>query len=148
MTAESGLGDWAWSIRDEGQYQFMATKYGDRKRLSEEYEAKRKVADKSETIEGKPNPQYPRIRLEADMAQMRYEMAYILDKNKQLSEQVEALTWLYQRVDILEGAYGHMKLLAETTRIDYHAVKSMMQKLQPLIKEQADGKETGTGTKS
>lgn len=136
---ESGLAAYAWSMRDEGQYQFMAKKYAERKKLADEFDVKRKLADKSETIDGKPNPQYPRIRLEADMAQMRYEMAYIVEKNAMLSEQVQIMGNLFQRVDILEGAYGHMKLLAEGCRIDYTEIAKALKILKPLLKEHGNG---------
>lgn len=140
-TLETGLEAFAWSMRDEGQYQFMARKYADRQKLSKEYEEKRKLADKSETIDGKPNPQHPRIRLEADMAQMRYEMAYILEKNSMLSEQIGILVQLFERVSLLEGAYHHTKMLAENCRIDYAAIAEGLKFFHTFKKEHARDKE-------
>lgn len=123
---------WAWSMRDEGQYQFLRHKYHDRKGLADDCAQKRKLADKSETVDGKPNPEHPRLQMHAEMAQLRYEMSYIVDKNAQLETQIEALSYLCQRVDILEGAYGHVKLVAETAKVDYSLVAKALKSINDL----------------
>ena len=81
-----------------------------------EFQEKRKVADKSETVNGKPNPQYPRLRLEAEVAQMRYEMAYMVAKNKSLESRFELLYGLYERVSLLEGAYNFLTVGFENAK--------------------------------
>lgn len=127
--------DEAWTMRDEEQYQFLEKKYGDRRSLYEGAVHARKQADRSETIDGQPNPHHRRLVLEAEMAQMRYEMAYVIDKNKFLSQFIETIEFLHQRVGLVEGAYHHVKLLAETARIDYHAVAKGLTEIKKL-KEQ------------
>lgn len=139
--SDSALGDYAWSLQDEGQYQFLQRKYHDRRTLSKEATAARKLADKSETVNGQPNAHHPRLVLVADMAQVRCDMAYVMDKNRQLEEQITALSWLHQRVDILEGAYGHIKMLAETCRIDYASVLKAMKIIEAFNKEHQNAKE-------
>lgn len=125
-----------WNFRDEATYAFLEQKYRDREKLGAEYDAARKLADKSQTIDGKPNPQHPRLALEADMAQLKLEMAYIIDRNSQLQQYIATLEYLHERVGILEGAYGHTKLLAETCRIDYALVKDALDKIHKFLKEQ------------
>jgi hypothetical protein len=110
------LKSFQWSIQDEAQFEFIAIKYGDRKKLYDEYHEKRKLADKSETINGKPNLHHPRMLLEADVAQMRWEMAYLLSKNKELEERTQILSGLYERVSILEGAYNFLTMGFENAK--------------------------------
>ena len=147
MLSDAALAQYGWELHDERQYKFMEQKYHDRHKLFNEAEAARKLADKSQTIDGKPNPQYPRLCMEAEMANMRYEMAYIIDKNTQLSAIIETIAFMHQRVDILEGAYGHMKLMAETCKIDYSLVADALKSIKKL-KEQTDGKDIPAGGES
>lgn len=135
-----------WNFRDEATYAFLEQKYRDREKLGAEYNEARKLADKSQTIDGRPNPQHPRLVLEADMAQIKLEMAYIIDRNGQLQQYIETLEYLHQRVGILEGAYGHTKMLAENCRIDYGLTKAMHDKINKAIKEREDEKNSGQPT--
>ena len=128
------VSNFSWALRDEGQYEFMRQKYHDRRALEQAYDEKRKLADKSETINGKPNPQHPRLVIEAEMAQQRYEMAYIIDRNTMLQEQLEALSWLANRVSILEGAYGHLNMMTEQNKLIHSQVTASLRKM-----EKADG---------
>lgn len=122
--------NFAWSLRDENHYTFIARKYEDRAKLHQDAESKRKAAEK---MEAKNDPHYHRMRVEADMAQMRYEMAYLVDKNAQLQRIIDPLEYVFQRVSILEGAYSHIKLLAETVQADYNLLA------KSKLKEQKNG---------
>lgn len=124
-----------WTFRDEATYAFLEQKYRDREKLGEEYAAARKLAEKSQTVDGKPNPMLPRLEMQADMAQMKLEMSYIIDRNSQLQQHIETIGYLHDRVGILEGAYGHTKMLAETCRIDYVLTKGLHEKLTKYLKE-------------
>lgn len=125
--------DMAWDFRDEEQYAFIEKKYGNRRALWEAAQQARREADGKELKDGQPNPQHRRLVLEAEMATMRFEMAYVIDKNKQLQQIIEPLEFVFQRLTILEGAYGHVKLLAETAKTDYILTT------QHRKKEQKDG---------
>lgn len=103
-----------WEIRDESYYSFLKHKYKDRAKLSQEAEDKRKAAD---AMVGSPH--HLRMTVEADMASMRLDMAYIVDRNNQLEQYLETVEFLHQKVGILEGAYSHIKMLAEVCRNDY-----------------------------
>lgn len=124
--------DYAWDFRDEEAYGFLEKKYHNRRLLWEASEHARRQADDAELIGGAPNPQYRRLVLEAEVAKLRYEMAYMVDKNKQLATLIEPLEFLFQRVGILEGAYGHVKLLAETAHTDYNLLEGAMKKLSEM----------------
>lgn len=111
-----GIEDYSWSLQDEGAARFIAVKYADRRKLYDEWQAKRKVADKSETVNGQPNPQYPRLRMEADIAQMRFEMAYLIAKNHDIEQQIDILGSLHGRVSVLEGAYTFLTMGLQTAK--------------------------------
>lgn len=99
-----------WCFRDDKMNTLLENKYADRKKLAEEAEQKRQAVEKMDAA----NPLYHRAAVSSEMAQMRFEMAYIIDKNRQLAQYIETIEYLHQRVGILEGAYGHLKLLNET----------------------------------
>ena len=141
---DSGFKAIAWQMRDENMYAFIERKYHDRQALSDQAEAARKLAEKSQTIEGNPNPQYPRLLIEADIAQMKLEMAYVLDKNAQLAQYIDTLEFLHQRVGVLEGAYAHIKMLAETCRIDYALISKAVEFVKKFKQEHSDDKEKPT----
>lgn len=124
-----------WSFRDESFYSFLKHKYSDRAKLMAEAEEKRKAVDKMKD----GDPLYHRCAVSAEMASLRVDMAYIVDRNNKLEEMIETISFLHQRVDILEGAYSHTKMMAETCRIDYGLVQRLYDKLKPLLKEQENG---------
>lgn len=134
--------DLMWSFRDESFYSFLKFKYQDRAKLQAEAEEKRKAVDKMKD----GDPLYHRMAVSAEMAGLRVDMAYIVDRNNKLEEMIETISFLHQRVGILEGAYGHMKMMAETVRIDYSLISKLHEKLKPLLKEQENGKAVSTGT--
>lgn len=129
------LASWQFNMQDERQYDFIRQKYADRRALMEQAAEARKKADSSQTVDGKPNPKHPALVLQADMAQLRFEMAYVVDKNNHLEAQVNILADLSQRVSILEGAYSHVKMVAETCRNYYHMVQSVLKKQDQKPKE-------------
>lgn len=116
------IGAYAWTLQDEGASNFIDLKYSDRRKLHYDYHLKRKLADKSETIDGKSNPHYPRLRLEADMAQMRFEMSYLVAKNKQLETQISILANMFERMGVLEGAYSALTMGLENVKRLYQDV--------------------------
>lgn len=121
-----------WSLRDEAHCRFIDFKYADRQKLAEDWHEKRKLADKSQTIAGKPNPQYPRLIVEAEIAQTRFDMAYLVAKNQQLEQQIMMLNDLHQRVSILEGAYTYLRMLAETAKLAFEsAMKTISAEPKP-----------------
>ena len=101
-----------WSFRDESFYNFLKHKYADRQKLSAEAEEKRKALDKMKD----GDPLYHRMAVSAEMASLRVDMAYIVDRNNKLEEMIGTVEYLHQKVGILEGAYGHLKLLYETCK--------------------------------
>lgn len=102
-----------WCFRDEQMHTLLENKYADRKRLATEAEQKRQAVEKMEAT----NPLYHRAAVSSEMAQMRFEMAYLIDKNRQLAQYIETIEYLHQRVGIIEGAYGGLKLLLETANM-------------------------------
>lgn len=131
-----------WSFRDESFYNFLKHKYSDRQKLSQEAEDKRKALDKMKD----GDPLYHRCAVSAEMASLRVDMAYIVDRNNKLEEMIETISFLHQRVDILEGAYSHTKMMAETCRIDYGLISKLHEKLKPLLEEQKNGQGVQTGS--
>ena len=120
--------DLAWGFGDEQFYTFLKHKYADRRQLKADAEEKRKAAEKM--IDGK-DPHYHRMAVTAEMAQLRLDMAYIIDKNNKLEQYIETIEYLHQKVGVLEGAYGYVKMLAENLRIDYSRISDLYKKLNP-----------------
>jgi hypothetical protein len=129
----SKLGEegWAWPFQDENAAKLVAMKYEDRKALTAEALAKRKAL---QDIDDK-NPFYHRAAVSCEMADMRCDMAYLILENKRLRELVEPIGWILQRIDILEGAYGHVKMLAESSRIDYGHIAKGLKEIIKLREE-------------
>lgn len=113
---------WA-GMGDESEREFLRMKYSDvaaRHALCEDWLAKRKHADRNKlTDEGKPNPHYPRLNLEADTARMNYEVAHVVEMNTQLLRQIEMLTSVLPRLDIVEGAYSYLRQRIEHVTTSY-----------------------------
>jgi hypothetical protein len=109
-----------WSGQDSAELRFLQMKYRDRAALCEEWIEKRKIAAMNkESEDGKASKHYPRMAMEADIARMAYEMAYILEQNSMMQEQINILTELYQRVALLEGAYTHLSQSTEYVKNQY-----------------------------
>lgn len=102
-----------WAMRDEQFYDFLKMKYSDRKKLSDIAEEKRKSAEKMKD----DNPLYHRAQVSAEMASLRLDMAYIVDRNNQLEQYLATVEFLHQKVGVLEGAYGYLKMMLETCRL-------------------------------
>lgn len=117
--------------QDDAGYQRMLLQYGDRKAMSHEARNKRKALESMNT----ENPFYHRSAASAEMAQMRLDMAYIVEENKKLREMIETIGFLHQRVDVVYGAYAHMKMLADKSRIDYAMTESAIKDILKLKKE-------------
>lgn len=110
-----------WTAQDESNWEFLKQKYKERENLSEEWIEKRKTASqKQTTAEGKPNPLYPRLVLEAENARLQYENAIIIARLNIMEEQMSIMEGLFQRVGILEGAYQSLALANSTIKVDYH----------------------------
>lgn len=114
LTDESAEGD-AWNYADEQEYGYVKLRHADRQKLLDEMANKKKALKDI----GPDNPLYHRIAVSAEMARMRADMAYIVARNDKLEELLGTVSFLHQRLDIVEGAYSHVKMLAEASRIDY-----------------------------
>lgn len=133
------MGSWeenaTWDFQDEAHNQWVQWKYGkeNRAKLKEDYQNKTKMVEKSKTLpDGKPNPHLPRMQLEADLAQTRYDMAYLVDRNQELENKMEILVQLFDRVSILEGAYSHIKTVAEVAKIDYGLISQGLREIKEI----------------
>lgn len=124
-----------WKLRDEQAYTFIEQKYKNRQSLQQYADLARKLSDSSQTIDGKPNPHHPLLEARAEVAQLRLEMSYMIERNAHLQGYVEQIEFLYQRVSIVEGAYQHTKLLAETAKIDYSLIRSLADRLNKFLTE-------------
>jgi len=102
-----------WAFSDEQFYSFLKRKYHDRAKLASEAEAKRKALEKVKDSD----PMYHRMAASAEMAALRLDMAYMIDKNTKLETFLETIGYMHTRLDIVEGAYGHLKLLFEQCRL-------------------------------
>lgn len=88
--------------------------------LGDAWIEKRKIAEKNRKLpSGEFNPMYPRYALEEEVARLTYHMAYLLEKNRILSEQVAMLSPAFERLAILEGAYGHLMTMVQSQKIAY-----------------------------
>lgn len=132
-----------WVYQDEANYAAMQDKYKDRQKLCDEANAKR-AALKDMTSD---NPFYHRAAVSAEMAQMRWEMAYIVAENQRLREMVGTIDWLHQQVSVLTGAYGHVKMLAETAKMEYgQAAKVVKLWLDTIMKNKGENNGTTSGS--
>jgi len=100
----------------------VQSRYGDRTRLSEEWEEARKILKKNTTLpDGSPNPNRQRFELMESQARMAYDMGYLLQSNRILQDQVNMLSSYHQRLGILEGAYGHLMAMTQSVKLEYYA---------------------------
>lgn len=117
--------------QDESDYNRMTERYSDRKAIGNEALAKRKALDDIKA----ENPFYHRAAVSAEMAQMRYDMALIVEENKRLREMIETIGYLHQRMEVVYGAYSHVKMLADKSRIDYALIAKGIEDVLKLKKE-------------
>lgn len=109
-----------WCLQDEAQMQFIKTKYSDRESLLSHATELRKAADKGRLkADGSANPHHARLAIEADMASLTADFAYVMQASVMMQEQVEILSTLYQRVMLLEGAYSHLKQMTDYAKESY-----------------------------
>lgn len=105
--------DTGWNSSDQSELFFLHQKYTNNRPAEgedEEFFKLRKLAEKNKTrADGTPNPHYPRMSMEADIARMQYEMGLMVRVNAVLWNQLIMMEGLYQRVGLLEGAYGHLQ---------------------------------------
>lgn len=128
-----------WKFQDEANYAAMKDKYKNRKKLCDEMDAKRKAFKDM----APDNPFYHRAAVSAEMAQMRWEMSYIVAENERLRGMIETIDWLHQQVSILQGAYGHVKMLAETAKFEYgNAAKVVQLWIETITKKRGASNET------
>lgn len=110
------------SFYGEENLELLHYRYGDSRKLGEEWMAKDKLAERNKLLtDGRPNPQHPRLVIEAQQARICYDMSYIMQWKKQVAEQMEMMAELAMRMTILEGAYGHLKLQLGLTKEEYQA---------------------------
>lgn len=99
----------------------MRSRYNNPSALGEIWLEKRKLAEKGQLLEnGKPNPQHPRLVIEADQARMAYDMAYMIQMLDNFGLQLEVYSELFQRVGLLEGAYSHLMVGMQSVKLEYY----------------------------
>lgn len=130
-TLKDGANPW-WGYKDEVEYNHIKLRYSDRKNLLDEATAKQKAFEKT-TPE---NPLYHRIASSAESAKLRVDMAFMVDRMNKLEELLSTVSFLHQRLDILEGSYGYIKMLAEGGRIDYATLTRIVKDIEKLKEEQ------------
>lgn len=109
-----------WTMSDQANSDLVNMKYSDRDKLGQEWVDKHKAAEASKTREdGKPNPHYPRMAMEATLARMAFDMAYVVSENLRLRREMDILAELYSRVGIIEDAYAHLRSSTEQTKAQY-----------------------------
>ena len=89
---------------------FMRSQYADRKALCEAYVEKKKAARSA-----KGTPQEYKANLEEEIATLRYHMSFLLEKFDILNCMIGPMEEMYNRMSLLEGAYSHLKLVAQNT---------------------------------
>jgi hypothetical protein len=109
-----GQFDRNWSMQDQTELEHLRIKYENIPRITEHTEPEwmglRKIAEKNRlTADGKPNPHYPRMKIEADMARLQYELCIMVRVNAILFEQVQLQSMCFERIGILEGAYAYIR---------------------------------------
>lgn len=124
-----------WSFQDETNYLFLQSRYKDRKAIGDEAGEKRKAVKNMDT----DNPFYHRAAVSAEMAAMRYDMAYIVAENKKLRDYINTISWLHEQVGVLQGAYAHTKRLADLARIDYTLIETGLKMINKLKEELQNG---------
>ena len=134
---DNAYDQFAWTYHDDVEYNHLKLRYHDRKKLSEEA-LNKKRAFKDVTPD---NPFYHRIAIAAEMAAMRVDMAYILDRNNKLEEQLSTVAHLHQRMDILEGCYSYIKMLVERSRIYYAQITEALEYITKFRGEKANAVE-------
>lgn len=109
-----------WSTSDEANVNFIKLKYAERERLGDEWVEKRKLAEKNKTREdGKPNPHYARMAMEAELARMAFDMAYMVETNCRMAEQIIMLQVLFERVGLIEGNMAYLKQSTDYVKNQY-----------------------------
>ena len=90
---------------------------------------------------------YHRMAVSAEMAKLRVDMAYIVDRIAKMETVIAATARLHQRVDILEAAYGYQKMLAEKSRIEYALIAKGLEDIKKLKEELSnEAKQSSNGT--
>ena len=129
---DKSIDELAWGWQDEVEYNHLKLRYSNRKELSQQaqdkYKALKDVVPR--------DPMYHRMAVSAEMASLRVDMAYIVDKNNKLEEMLGTVAFIHQRLDILEGSYSYIKMLAEGGRIDYATLTRIVKDIEKLKEEQ------------
>ena len=130
---KDGVDPW-WGYQDEVEYKHIKMRYSDRRALLDEATAKQKAFDSCTP----KNPLYHRIAVSAESAKLRVDMAYMVDRMTKLEELLSTVSFLHQRLDILEGSYSYIKMLAEGGRLDYATLTRIVKDIEKLKEEQAN----------
>lgn len=124
-----------WSFGEEANYNFIKERYKNRQKIGEEALSKKKAFEKMKA----DDPLYTRAAVSAEMAQMRWDMAYMVAMNERMREYVESLDFVHQQISILSGAYQHTKLLADDARINYARIHKGLKLIETLTEELQNG---------
>lgn len=124
-----------WTFQDQSNYLSLKSRYSDRKNLGEEAIAKRKALKEMPA----DSPLYQRAAVASEMASMRWDMSYIVAENEKMREMASTISWLHEQLSITQGAYAHVKMLAERSRIDYSAIKKGLKQISQLTEELTNG---------
>lgn len=105
--------DSEWTRIDQRDLEFIRHKYINQARVTDadpEWLRLHRTAEKNRTKEdGALNPNYYRMRMEADLARLQYEMGFMVRANAMAFQQLAIMEQLYQRVGLLEGAYSYLQ---------------------------------------
>lgn len=124
------LKTWGWG--EENYYNiFVKDRYKDRQALAEQVAEKKKALEKHKPGE----PLHQRAALILEMAEMRYDMAFMVAMNERMRGHIETLDYVHQQISIMSGAYAHTKMLAEDARINYARIHKGLKTIQSLTEE-------------
>jgi hypothetical protein len=110
-----GRYDDRWTMQDQCELDHLRIKYANIPAVDADSEPDwmmlRKAANKNEFLDdGKTkNPHYPRMKIEADMARLQYELAIMVRVNAIAFEQLQLQGMVFERMGILEGAYNYLR---------------------------------------
>lgn len=98
----------------------MRLRYGDRAALGD-------TLEKSIAAEAKArgSPQHARHILDVAIAQLSYDLAFMLERQSMMWREMEMMEEYHQRLGILEGAYGHVMAVASNISLADSIKRSM-----------------------
>lgn len=124
-----------WQHQDSVEYNYIRLRYANRKELLDEMAHKKKVLNATKETD----PHYQRIAMSAEMARLRADMAYIVGENDNMRGLIETMRDLHDQMGILRGAYSHVKLLADDSKMSYSLIAKGLSEIIKLKGEFTNG---------